>query len=50
MITEQDAALRAELILEYPAGDPAQGWELTDSPKEARQLARLEKAIPASST
>jgi hypothetical protein len=28
VITRQDAALRAELILEYPAGDPENGWLL----------------------
>ena len=33
MITERDAALRAELIIEYPAGDPEQGWTLTEFPQ-----------------
>jgi hypothetical protein len=28
MITRQDAPLRAELILEYAADDPENGWEL----------------------
>jgi len=33
MITGQDAALRAGLILEYPADNPGQGWELTEFPQ-----------------
>jgi hypothetical protein len=28
VITRQEAALRAHLILEYPADDPEHGWEL----------------------
>jgi hypothetical protein len=30
MITEHDAALRAGLIIEYPAGDPDEGWTLIE--------------------
>lgn len=33
MITEQDAALRAEVIIEYPADDTEQGWTLTEFPE-----------------
>jgi hypothetical protein len=33
MITPQDAALRAELILEFPADDPERGWELREFPQ-----------------
>jgi hypothetical protein len=33
MITWEDAALRAELILEFPADDPEYGWELEEFPQ-----------------
>jgi hypothetical protein len=33
VITAEEAALRAELILEYPADDPEHGWELDEFPQ-----------------
>jgi hypothetical protein len=33
VITTEEAALRAELILEYPADDPERGWELDEFPQ-----------------
>ena len=33
MITAEEAALRAELILEYPADHPKRGWELDEFPQ-----------------
>jgi hypothetical protein len=33
VITSQDAAVRAELILEFPADDPERGWELKEFPE-----------------
>jgi hypothetical protein len=32
VITAEEAALRAELILEYPADHPKRGWELDEFP------------------
>jgi len=32
MITREDAVLRAEVILEFPADDPERGWELKEFP------------------
>jgi hypothetical protein len=33
VITAEEAALRAELILENPAGHPKRGWELEEFPQ-----------------
>jgi hypothetical protein len=33
VITAEEAALRAELILEYPADHPRRGWELDEFPQ-----------------
>jgi hypothetical protein len=33
VITAEEAALRAELILEYPADHPEHGWELDEFPQ-----------------
>lgn len=33
IITAEEAALRAREILEYPAGDPENGWELHEFPQ-----------------
>lgn len=33
MITTEGAALRAEVILEFPADDPERGWELEEFPQ-----------------
>jgi hypothetical protein len=46
LITAEEAALRAHKILEYPADDPENGWELQEFPKDEWSIGTAGKGQP----